>query len=99
MLFFFDEILVYSPDITEHEAFGGDIQQGNELHANRNKCVIGHPRIQYLGHWLSSKGVEANGEKIRAMVNWPQPKDVTELRGLLGLTGYCGRFVRNYGDI
>lgn len=45
------------------------------------------------------QGVDANREKARTMVNWPQPKDVSELRGFLGLTGYRRRFVRKYGDI
>ena len=61
--------------------------------------MIAHSQIQYLGHLISSRGVEADGEKIKDMVNWPQPKDVTGLRGFLGLTGYYRRFVKGYGEM
>lgn len=34
------------------------------------------PRIRYFGRWISSKGVEAESEKGKVMVNRPQPRDV-----------------------
>lgn len=52
-----------------------------------------------MGHFISEDGVEANVEKVQAMVEWTVPKNIKELRGLLGLTGYYCRFVQNYGTI
>ncbi|KAA0032387.1 ty3-gypsy retrotransposon protein [Cucumis melo var. makuwa] len=69
------------------------------LFANRKKCHFAKDRIKYLGHWVLAKGVEADQEKIKAMLEWPIPKNVRELWGFLGLTGYYRWFVAKYGTI
>ena len=48
---------------------------------------------------MSSKGVKADPEKISAMVNWPVPKTLKELRGFLRFTGFYRRFISGYGSI
>lgn len=88
VLVFFYDIFVYSPDEEtnrKHLWMVLNVLRDNQLYANRKKCVFAQRRIQYLGHWVSEKGVEADSEKVKAMVNWPIPKNVIELRGFLGL--------------
>lgn len=41
----------------------------------------------------------ADPKKVEVMMQWPAPKDITALRGFLGLTGYYRRFVKDYGKI
>ncbi|XP_061343150.1 uncharacterized protein LOC133289269 [Gastrolobium bilobum] len=55
--------------------------------------------LEYLGHIISIDGVGPDPEKIRAMVAWPCPASIKQLRGSLGLTGFYRRFVHRYASI
>ena len=55
--------------------------------------------MEYLGHIVDRDGVWLDPKNIQAMKDWPRPKTLMSLRGLLGLTRYYRKFVRNYGKI
>ena len=91
VLVFLDDILIYSPTLKAHE---NHVQQVFELlrthhfFLKASKCSFPQHSLEYLGHIISQEGVATNPSKTVAMLQWPSPTSVTELRGFLGLTGY-----------
>ena len=102
MLVFFDDILLYSRDMTIHVLHLKSVLQVlfyHKLFAKRSKCTFACSEVEYLGHVISGNGVKTNPKKTVAMLEWPIPKIVKALRRFLGLTGYYRKFIRNYSLI
>src|SRR5262249_714206 len=52
--------------------------------------------IKFLGHLVSQGQVRMEERKVQAILDWPSPTRVTELRSFLGLTNYYRKFVQGY---
>ncbi|GJZ81075.1 gypsy/ty3 retroelement polyprotein [Tanacetum coccineum] len=98
-LVFFDDILVYNPNMqshTEHLRLLFQTMRHHQLKVKLSKCVFEVSQVEYLGHVFSDKGVATDPTKIQAMKEWPIPKNLKQLRGFLGLTGYYRRLIKYY---
>lgn len=94
-----DDILIYSPSLPDHVDHLKQVLEqlrAHKLYMKLSKYSFAQLQLEYLGHIISGAGVAIDPAKTAAMVQWPVPQTVTELRAFLGLTGYYRRFVRHY---
>jgi len=102
VLVFFDDILIYSANMADHLLHLKlilDLLATNHFVAKMSKCVFVVDTVNYLWHVVTKQGVVSDPEKVAAIMDWPTPCSLTELRGFLGLTGFYRRFVRGYATL
>ena len=58
------------------------------LKLDKKKCEIREPKICYFGNVIAEKGLGPNPEKVIDFEELPAPKNVSELRLLLGMISY-----------
>ena len=71
----------------------------HQLYAKLSKCDFYRDRIQYLGHIILEEGISVDPEKIEAIMNWPTPRNVTDVRSFMGLAGYYRRFIEGFSKV
>lgn len=99
---FFNDILINSPNFQEDEKHLDRVLgclREHKFYVKLSKCQLCQPSIEYLGHVVDSQGLHVDKKKIDAMLNWPSPTSVRQLREFLGLTGYYHMFVKKYSLI
>ena len=63
------------------------------------KCEFSVKKVVFLGHVISAEGISIDPSKVEAITSFPTPKDVPELRRLLGMVNHLGKFTPNLADI
>ena len=102
VLVYLDDILVYSRSIEEH---WDHLQRAMEklrqakLYGRLHKCEFLKDKVDYLGFEVSADGVNASPEKVKAILDWPRPQTVHDVRSFLGLASYYRKFIRGFSQI
>ena len=65
------------------------------LKLSPNNTRIGAACVEFLGHIISQDGVRSNDDNIAALTRMPMPRDIKQLRSLLGGLSYYRNFLPN----
>ena len=66
---------------------------------NPKKCTFGVIYGKLLGYMVNERGIEADPDKIRVILDMPASRTEREVRGFLGRLQYISRFITRLIDI
>ena len=101
-LLFFDDILVFSNTLQTHlerlDLVLGKLEKAG-LKVRLDKTELLQRSVKFLGHVVSSEGVETDPDKIRCVQEWPIPRTVKEVQSFIGFAGFYRRFVPGFARV
>jgi len=99
---FVDDLNIHSENWEDHlRHLGAVLSRLREvnLKLNPSKCCFATESIVFLGHVVSKLGTKPDPGKIDAVLRFPEPKTVTNVRSFLGLTRYYRKYIREYSRL
>jgi hypothetical protein len=88
---YFDDILIYRKsheEHIEHITFLLAILRKEQLYAILAKCTFCTDMVVFLGFVVLDQGVEVDKEKIKAILEWLPPQNLSQVTSFLGFAGF-----------
>lgn len=97
-----DDLIISSKTYEEHLKaleYVFETLKKHNLKASLSKCHFALQQARVLGLLVGADGVRPDPDLLKAVVEFPKPKTVQNVREFLGLTGHYRHFVKDYGPI
>ena len=102
ILVYLDDILIYSRSMEEHwdhlKCALDKLRRAN-LYGRLHKCEFIKDKVDYLGFEVGHDGIRTSPEKVRAILDWPRPQSVHDIRSFVGLASYYRKFMKGFSQL
>ena len=99
---YLDDIIISSSEFGKHLEILAEVyrrlKEAN-LTINLDKCEFCRSSLKYLGYVVDQEGLRTDPDKVAAILEYPLPQTVTQLRRFIGMSGWYRRFIKNFSDL
>lgn len=99
---YLDDVVVVTQTFEDHVSVLKEIFERlykANITVSWEKCQFCRPEMRYLGYIVDARGLRVDGDKVKAMLELPKPKSVTEVRRIVGTFSWYRRFVPDFSTI
>ena len=95
---YLDDVLVTGPNKEEHLKNLDKVMdriKSAGVTLKQPKCIFLAASVEYLGHIIDKDGLYPAPEKVQAIQDAPEPRNLSELKSFLGLINNYSKFMSN----
>ena len=101
-LVYLDDVIIFAPTLEIHMNRLRNVFErfrSAKLKIRPDKCYLLQREVAFLGYRINKDGVGTDKKKIEAVLNWPTPRNLKEVRSYIGLCSYYRKFVKDFAGI
>ena len=100
---YLDDILIYTKGtLKEHIQEAKKVfkaLQEADIRLRPDKCKFYVKTVKFLGSIITTNGIQMDNEKVKAIREWPEPRNLKEVQAFLGFANFYQRFIQGYSQI
>jgi len=99
---YLDDVLIYSKTLEKHKEHVRTVLQklmDANLLVEPDKSFFHVQEVDFLGCTIGPGWIKMQESRVKAIRDWPEPKNVTDVRSFLGYMNFCRKFIQGYSDI
>src|SRR5207245_4294305 len=90
---YIDDLMIFmkSDNEEEHDKIVLEVLKWlkeNDLYVKPEKCHFKVKEVDFLGMIVSSDGIKMDEPKVKAVLDWPTPTNIRQVRAFLGLGNF-----------
>ena len=99
---YFDDIIVFADDLETHWQNVRKVLtkiREKKINLKLKKCEFAVRETQFLGQIVDGETTKMQYEKLKAILEWPTPRNCKEIEAFRGLAGYYRQYINRFSDL